>query len=65
MEAKFKKGDIVNLKSDKENRMTVSEVRNEPTNEKKFNGWYECMWFDITLELRQQDIREEVLEMSI
>ncbi len=68
-EPKFKIGDIVNLKSDKQNKMTVNEIGTGTTVGKSinqaFNGLYECFWFDVTLELKKEEIREEILELSV
>jgi uncharacterized protein YodC (DUF2158 family) len=66
-ESKFKVGDVVTLKSDKQNKMTVNEIKTETTvgdtiNE-NFNGFYECIWFDVTIELRKDDFKEDVLEL--
>ncbi len=67
-EPKFKIGDVVNLKSDKQNQMTINDIRTETTVgqsiDQKFSGYYECMWFDVTIELKKEDIKEEVLELS-
>jgi uncharacterized protein YodC (DUF2158 family) len=55
MESNFKIGEVVNLKSDKSNKMTVNEVN---------DGIVKCIWFDITVEIKERDFKFEVLEHS-
>jgi len=54
-ETKFKIGDIVNLKSDKVNRMTVDDI---------IGNTVKCIWFDCTLELMIHDFNPETIELS-
>jgi uncharacterized protein YodC (DUF2158 family) len=64
----FKVGDIVNIKSDKNVKLTINELRTDTivgnTIEETFNGFYECLWFDVTLDLRTHDFKEQILESS-
>lgn len=55
MAGTFKIGDVVNLRSDKINKMVVNEI-NDTT--------YKCIWFDVTIELCEHDFKVEVLELS-
>ncbi len=54
-EAKFKVGDVVTLKSDKVNKMTVDDIIGDTV---------KCLWFDVTLELKIHDFNPETLELS-
>lgn len=58
---KFTIGDTVNLKSNKNVKMSVNEI----INESNFTGDYKCIWFDCTFDLRRDDFKEDTLEKSI
>jgi len=66
--SKFNVGDVVNIKSDKTIKMTVNELKTSTTVgntiEQSFNGLYECLWFDCTFELKKEEFKEQVLELS-
>jgi uncharacterized protein YodC (DUF2158 family) len=51
----IKIGDVVNLKSDKVNKMTVEDIVGDT---------FKCIWFDCTIELQIHDFKPEVLELS-
>jgi len=64
----FNVGDVVNLKGDKNLKLTVNELKtatmvgNEI--EETFSGFYECWWFDCTFDLKKDDFKEEILELA-
>lgn len=52
---KFKVGDVVTLRSDKNTKMTVSAVSNNICT---------CLWFDVVIQIQSFNFVEEVLELS-
>lgn len=55
MESQFKPGDIVNLKSDKEHKMTVMAVND--TN-------CVCIWLDIVIQMQAYTLPLSAVELS-
>jgi uncharacterized protein YodC (DUF2158 family) len=56
---KFNLGDVVNIKSDKNQKMTIEAIRFSNN-----QSYYTCIWFDLVLDIKRKSFIEYVLETS-
>ena len=64
----FNVGDVVNLKGDKNLKLTVNELKTATMVgndlDATFSVFSECSWFACTFDLKTDDFKEEILDLA-